>query len=193
MVSFRELLQQSEKAIVEQWLKAALSVYPDEGSAAFRRQRDPFANPVGHSLRTGTREIVEVLLDGSDGARIRQHLEKIISIRAVQELSASRAVGFVFDLKDAVRVGLGRQAEDSRLESELARLDGQIDRIALAAFDVFVECRERLCELRVNEAKRQVSWIVSRMNAGGSELEPGQVDRGVAAPESADVQREGGA
>ena len=179
MVSFGELLQQSEKAIVAQWLKAALSVYPDEGSGAFRRQRDPFANPVGHSLRTGTREIVEALLGGMDGAKIRQHLEKIISIRAVQELSASRTVGFVFDLKAAVRVGLGRQAEDPRFASELAKLDRQIDRIALTAFDVFAECRERLCELRVNEVKRQVSWIVNKMNAGGATV-----------PESVEVQPE---
>jgi len=191
MMTFSELLQQSKDAIVERWFEAALSVYPDEATAAFRRQKDPFANPVGHRLRTGTREIFEALLDGMDGDKIRQHLHEIISIRAIQELPPSRTVGFVFELKDAVRAALGGGTEDPGFASELARLDGQIDRIALAAFDVFVECRERVCELRINEVKRQVSWIVGKMNAGGSDPESTQIDRGVTTPKDADVQREG--
>ena len=191
MMTFGELLQQSKDAIVDRWLEAALSVYPEEGSAAFRRQKDPFANPVGHRLRTGTREMFEALLHGADGGKIREHLHEIISIRAVQEVQASRTVGFIFELKDAVRAELGEQGEDPRFASELAGLDGQIDRMALAAFDIFVQCRERVCELRVNEAKRQVSWIVGKMNARGSDLDPAQVDRGVTTSEESDVQREG--
>ena len=186
-----ELLQQNKDDIVERWLKGALSVYPDEATAAFQRQKDPFANPIGHRLRMGTREIFEALLDGMDGAKIRQHLHEIISIRAVQELPPSRTVAFVFELKDAVREALGKAAEDPRFTSELARLDGQIDRIALDAFDVFAECRERLCELRVNEIKRQVSWVVGKMNARGSDSESAQIDRDVTTPEETDVQREG--
>ena len=49
-------------------------------------------------------------------------------------------------------------------ESELAKLEADIDRIALAAFDVYVQCREQLCELRVNEVKRRVSWVMERMS-----------------------------
>ena len=188
---FGELLQQRKDAIIERWVEAALSAYAEEASAAFQRQKDPFANPIGHRLRTGTREIFETLLDGTDDARIRQHLHEIISIRAIQEFPASRAVGFVFELKGAVRAELGGLAADPRFVSELARLDGQVDRIVLTAFDVFVQCRERVCELRINEIKRQVSWIMGKMNAGDSDPEPSQVDRSVMTPEETDEQREG--
>lgn len=167
-MSVDQLLQQNREAIVERWLQAAFSVYPDEAAGAFRRQKDPFANPIGHSLRTGTREIFGALLDGMDSEVIRQHLQEIINIRAVQELSASRAVGFVFDLKDAVRQALGASAADPRLASELNRVDERIDQIALAAFDVYVACRERLSELRVNEVNRRVSWIAAKLGDGGS-------------------------
>lgn len=190
-MTFGELLQQHKNAIVGRWLEVALSVYAAEASAAFQRQKDPFANPVGHRLRAGTREIFEELLGGMDGEKIRQHLHEIISIRAVQELPPSRIVGFVFELKDAIRKELGGAFEDSQFTSELARLDGQIDRIGLDAFDVFAKCRERLCELRVNEVKRQVSWIVGKMNASGSDSESAQFDRDVTTPEETDVQREG--
>ena len=182
MVSFGELLQQSEDAIVARWLKAALSVYPDEASGAFRRQKDPFANPIGHSLRTGTREIFEALLDSMDSMdseRIHRNLQEIISIRAVQEISASQTVAFIFELRNAVRAELGASASEPQVASELARFDDRIDQVALAAFDVYVENRERLCDLRVNEVKRQVSWIVNKMNAGGATV-----------PESVEVQPE---
>jgi len=190
MMTFGELLQQNKNAIVGRWLEVALAVYPNEASAAFQRQKDPFANPVGHRLQTGTRVIFEELLGGMDAAAIRQHLHEIISTRAVQDLPPSRIVGFVFELKDAIRKELGGAADEPQFASDLTGLDNQIDRIALDAFDIFAECRERLCELRVNEVKRQVAWIVGKMNARDSD-EPAQFDRDVTTPEEADVQREG--
>ena len=164
-MTFEELLRQNKEAIIQRWLGAALSTYPADASAAFARQQDPFANPVGHSLRKGTRGVFEALLGGVDLAEIRQHLHDMIRIRAVQEFSASQTLDFIFELKDVVRTEVGELAQEPRVATELARFEGQIDRIALAAFDVFVECRERVCELRVNEVKRQVSWIVGKMNA----------------------------
>ena len=92
-------------------------------------------------------------------------------IRAVQEFSPSRAVGFVFCLKDAVRSVLGESLKDPAHASGLAELDGQIDRLALMAFDVYVQCRERFYELRVKELKRQIPWAVSRLNRDAGEPE----------------------
>jgi hypothetical protein len=88
----------------------------------------------------------------------------------VQQFSASQAVGFVFRLKEAVRAELGEGARDARFASELAELDAQIDRMGLAAFDVFVQYREQAYELRVNEVKRRVSWVIEKMN--GREVDP---------------------
>lgn len=167
MMTFRELLQEKKEAIVERWLSDVLATYPGESAAAFRRQKDPFANPVGHSLRVGTRGLFEALLDGMDAEKIHQYLLEIIKIRAVQQFSASQAVRFVFHLKQAVRGELPEAAGDPRFSEDLATLERQVDQIALAAFDVFVQCREQVCELRVNEVKRRVSWVVDNMNKRG--------------------------
>jgi len=164
MMTLAELLQKNKEAIVERWADGVLATYGGEASAAFKRQKDQFANPVGHSLRKGTRGIFETLLEGADAERIREHLREIVKVRAVQQFSASQAVGFVFLLKESVRAELGKALSDSRLSSEVVKFEGQIDRIALAAFDVFVECREQVYELRVNEVKRRVSWVVDKMN-----------------------------
>lgn len=164
MISLGDLLQKNKDAIIEKWLSAVFATYPGDSSALLKDQKDPFANPIGTSLRKGTRGIFEALLDGPDVETIRRHLHEIIKIRAVQQFSASQSVGFVFLLKEALRSKLGSAADEARLSSDLTKLFEQIDRIALDAFDIFVHYREQVYELRVNELKRRSSWVVGRIN-----------------------------
>ena len=189
-MTFGRRLQEKKDAIVRRWFDEALASYSDDSAAAFTRQKDPFANPIGHGLRVATRAIFERLVAGSeaegfDTAKIDEHLHEAIKVRAVQQFSASEAVGFVFSLKDAVREELGPAATDGRYLSELAEFDARVDRVALAAFDVFVECRERLSELRINEVKRTVPWAAQRMQRCGSDP-----DAAPGCPQDTDVRRE---
>ena len=178
-MKFGTLLQEKKDAIVRRWFDEALASYSGDSAAAFKRQKDPFANPIGHGLRVATQTIFDELLDGPetkagpDVEKIGDHLREVIQARAVQQFSASEAVGFVFRLKDAVREELGPAATDGRYLSELAEFDARVDRVALAAFDVFVECRERLSELRINEVKRRVPWAAQRMPRCGSDPDAG--------------------
>jgi len=160
----RQLLREHQRDILERWFEDTLATYPEKAAAAFRRQKDPFANPVGHSLRVGTRGVFEILIEGWDETEIRESLLEIIRIRAVQEISPAGAVGFVFGLKQAIRAELGEAVDNAPLSSELAEIEDQIDRIALCAFDLYVECRENVYKLRIDEVKRQVSWVVDKMN-----------------------------
>lgn len=160
----RELLESRKDAIVFRWMEDALSVYGDESSALYRRQTDPFANPVGKSLREGTRGIFEALIGDMEKDEIRRCLREILKIRAVQNLSASQALGFLFALKDTVRLELADRLAAPEVRQDLSILDRRIDHVALAAFDVFTECREQVYQMRVNEIKRNVSWIMSKLN-----------------------------
>ena len=159
-----KLLQERRDTIAQRWVECALEAYSEEASQLFDSQKDPFANPVGATLRTGTTGILEVLLDGGNQEALHQHLAEIIKVRAVQQFPASEAVGFVIRLKDITRAELAEAAGDPELAPEWAELDRQIDEIALVAFDVFVECREQVFELRMNEVKRQVSWVIGKLN-----------------------------
>lgn len=172
-MTFAELLQQKKDAIADRWLADALATYPTESAAAFERQKDPFANPVGHSLRVGTRAVLETLLDGGGPEKIRQHLLEIIRIRAVQQFPPSRSLAFLFSLKKAIRAELGPDAADPRRATDLAGLEAEIDGLVLAAFDVFAQCREQVHELRINEVKRSVSWVMQKLNQRGRASEPG--------------------
>ncbi len=169
-----ERLQQKKDAIVQRWLDDVLATYSPDAAAAFGRQKDRFANPVGHSLRVATRGIFEWLLEETDSEKIHEHLHEVIKIRAIQDFSVSDAVRFIFHLKKAVRAELGKAIRDGRHWSELTELEEKIDQVALAAFEIFVQCREQVYQLRVNEAKRSVSWVVDRINRRARDSEAAQ-------------------
>ncbi len=167
-MALAERLREFRGAIVSRWVQRVLASYGDDAAVAFARQKDPFANPVGHHLREAAAAIFEALLETTPETeleQIRPYLYGLVKMRAVQEFSASEAVGFVFQLKEAIRDQLAEAAHQPPLAAELAELERRIDQVALAAFDAFVECREQVYELRINEVKRNVSWVMEKMNA----------------------------
>jgi hypothetical protein len=174
MMTLKQLLRENKDAIVARWLDDVLATYPEPSSGILSRRSDRFANPVGHSLRAGTESMFESLFEESEPASANPHLQEIVRIRAIQQFSASEAVGFVFRLRAAIQAVLGETLGDRRLTSDWQECEDRINRLALAAFDHFVRCRERVYELRVNELKRQIPWAVRRMNGRAAAPEPQQ-------------------
>jgi len=163
MSALKDLLRDRADAIAERWQKGALEVYAKDAAVLFGREKDPFANPVGHALRTGTEAVLEGLASGEDVEKLAEALAEIVQMRAVQEVSPSKAIAFVFLLKEAVRAELGAKANDPVVAAALLTLDGQVDRLALATFDCYVKCRERVYELRVGEVKRSFSGVMNML------------------------------
>jgi hypothetical protein len=166
-MTFGDLLEERKDAIVERWVDAVLAAYPSDAAALFRAQQDPFANPLGHSVREGTRGIFQTILGGMDPEELRSHLDQIIRIRAVQELSPREALSFVFSLRAIVREAIPEARENDGLRKGLTELDGKIDEVALAAFELYAGMREELADLRVKEVKRQVAFVLDKMNQTG--------------------------
>ena len=94
---------------------------------------------------------------------IEETLDGIVRIRAIQELSPAQALGFVFLLKRAVQEELGEALTDPSFREDLFDLHSRIDRMALAAFDRFVKCREAIYDFRAREAKRQTFALLKRL------------------------------
>jgi hypothetical protein len=171
--TFGDLLEERKDAIVGRWVDAVLSAYPSESSALFQAQQDPFANPLGHTVREGTRGVFQVLLDGMDPARLRSHLDPIVRIRAVQQLTTTEALSFVFSLRSIIRDVVPEAETTPQLRSELLDLDRKIDQVALTAFELYAARREEVADLRIQEVKRQVTWVMGKINkqSVGPELE----------------------
>jgi RsbT co-antagonist protein rsbRD N-terminal domain len=168
-LELHDLLERHADAVVARWCDEVLAQYPDRAYAAWTREQDRFANPVGHSVRTGTRGTFAAVLSGGEPGALRAALDEMIRIRAVQQMSATAAVGFVFMLRDIIHDELGKELADARLRPQVAELERRIDAAALAAFDLYAEHRQRLSELRISELKRNIPWAVGR--AGQAEVE----------------------
>jgi hypothetical protein len=162
-MTLRELLRKNRSAIVKSWREYALSDYKDDATRFFRSERDRFANPVGHAIRSGTDAIFDGILDDMSAEQVCAHLDDIIKARAIQDLSPSQAVSFVFGLKWAIRREIGGEVAEPGMAAELAQIDAQIDQIALFAFDIYTRCREKVAELRINEVKRSVAGVMERL------------------------------
>ena len=164
MVLIGDLLRERADAIVDRWIGVVLSSYPPDAAVLFRKQQDPFANPIGQSVREGTRGILLAILDGMDPEALRSHLDRILRVRAVQDMAPSQALSFVFALRSVIREVIPELEADPSLRREIVDLEDRIDRLALAAFDVYAQRREEVGQLRVNEVKRQVAWVFEKMN-----------------------------
>ncbi len=152
----REVLSEKRRAIATEWLVRTLRTYPENASRFLLLDKDPFRNPVGHSLKEGLRVVVEELFGGMDLARITPALDGILRIRAVQDFSAGEAVSFVFLLKKVVREELGSDPQ------RVAALEEGIDELAVLAFDLFMKCREKIYEIKANDAKRSLYAQLNR-------------------------------
>jgi hypothetical protein len=164
----RDILKESQSAIVERWLAETLASYQSSGAEFFQQTKDPFANPVGCALARGMTGVVDCLLTEKPIESVRGNLDEIVKIRAVQDFSPSQALSFVFLLKKAVRKELGGRIDKQGLTADLARFESRIDEVALLAFEIYVHCREQVYQLRVDEVKRSVSGIMTRFNRKGA-------------------------
>jgi hypothetical protein len=166
-MALRDLLASRRPAICGRWLDSVLGEYGPVTAARWRGEQDRFANPVGHALSAGLPRLLEAVASdrGPDEGALSA-LQEIVRIRSVQDLTPSRAVGFVFLLRRAVREELAADAVAGAHAAELAELDGRIERLALLAFDAYVAQREEMFRLRQEELKRSVASILRRWNGG---------------------------
>ena len=144
-----EALARRRDAIVGEWLARTLRSYPLHTARFLLQDPDPFRNPVGQALQRGLPALFDELLGTMDAIRVRSSLDSIVRIRAVQDFTPSQAVGFVFLLKEVLR-------EQGPVPAEFER---RIDQLALAAFDLYMECREKIAEIKVDEARRAVGAV----------------------------------
>ena len=166
-MTLQDLLSQRQPAVCERWLDAILRDYGPVTAARWRKERDPFANPVGHALSTGLPEILDAVARGQGlGERALSALQEIVRVRSVQDFTPSRAVSFVCLLRRAVRDELAAGLAGGEHDAELAELDGRIEQLALLAFDTYVGLREDLFRIRQEELRRSVASILRRWHGG---------------------------
>lgn len=150
-MDLRTALGAKKKAILEVWIGRTLDSYTSPGF--FKKAVDPFANPVGSNITAGLTQLFEALLADSGVDVYAKPLDQVIRIRAVQEFTAAQAVAPLLELKWVIRQVFAADQATKPLMAGLDHLDCEIDRIALAAFDIYCQCREQLYRNRIAELK----------------------------------------
>jgi hypothetical protein len=153
------LLSEKKTVILDKWARLILDTYPDTTSKFLQREKDRFVNPVGHTILTETGALYDELLGDMNPQKLTSSIDRIIRIRSVQDFRPSEAVGFVFLLKRAVREELKNDIGGKETLDELAEFESRVDRVALMAVDAYVECRNKINEIQLNEVKAKSEML----------------------------------
>jgi hypothetical protein len=156
------LLTQKKSQIVDRWIKLLYESYPAQAAIFLKKEKDKFDNPVGYRIARGLNEIFEALVQEMETKQLLAALDEVIRIRALQDISPSQALAFLFLLKSIIREELAEEFEKQNFTAELMELDSRIDGLSLLGFDVYTQRREKLCELKVNEVKNRVSGLLRK-------------------------------
>jgi hypothetical protein len=154
-VALKDLLSRNRVAILKRWFDLILETYPANTATIMRKDKDQFTNPVGSTLSREIEVLFKNLCEGSQDEKCQASLDSILKIRSVQDFSPSKAVGFIFLLKKAIGETLKNEVCKESVMDEWLKFQWRIDDLALQAFDIYMDCREKICEIRVNRAKAE--------------------------------------
>ena len=153
-MNFKEVLAAKKQAIVQQWIETVMASYSADGASFFMRQKDRFANPLGFAAKSGLAAVFDQLTGDHPSHEMPPELNQFVKLRSVQNFTPSAAVGFVYKLKAIMIEQLG-QANLLEAGAEWFAFEAKIDALALKIFDLYVEDRELLAQVKVNEYKRK--------------------------------------
>ena len=156
------ILTRKKAVIARKWFDLASRTYAPDTADFLKNNQDPFANPVGAAMHNGIEVLLDQLLTTMDPDTITTYLDPIIRIRAVQNFTPSRATGFVLLLKTVIRDLLAKELGDSRLHADLLVFESRIDRLCLMAFDIYMQCREKVYQISANETRNRTFRAFAR-------------------------------
>jgi len=158
------LLSEKKSLILKRWFEEILENYPVDSSNFLKTQKNRFANPIGCTISQAIEDLFDELLHDIYSDKCISKLDDIIRIKAVQEFTPSQAVSFIFLLKKIIREEMGHDIKKNHLSDELQSFESNIDKIALLSFDIYMKCREKIFEIRVNEVRNMTNRLLKMAN-----------------------------
>jgi len=143
-----DTLLKNKKAILEEWFKAIISSYPEEAVKFITSEKDRFLNPIGAVIAENIDTIFDFLMEEKHKDVATSALESIIRVMAVQDMKPSKAISWVFYLKEILEKNLKKE---DLYNPELYLIFHKIDDLMLLAFDLYMKCQEDIHRIRVKE------------------------------------------
>jgi hypothetical protein len=150
----KQELNKNKTLFINRWFQATIDTYPAQTAKILSKDSNRFDNPVGSVTHETIENVFNLIMEDCTFKALENELDPVIRIRAVQSFSAAEAVSFVFTLKD-----IGETLLDKSL---LRKFDKLVDKIALAAFNKFMQCKEEIFLLKATESKRRIHRAFER-------------------------------
>jgi hypothetical protein len=176
-MALESLLSQNKPSILRRWFDLILETYPADTATIMRKEKNQFTNPVGSTISREIEVLFKKLCEGSSLEKCDASLDSILKIRSVQDFSPSKAVGFIFLLKRAIGETLKNEICKESVMSEWLGFQSRIDALVLQAFDAYMDCREKICEIRINQAQaeRETAFkMIERMTHSKEKRQKGE-------------------
>jgi len=176
-MKLNDLLKKETAAILKRWFDLVLETYPADTVTLMRNEQNQFKNPVGATFSREIETLFKKLCEGVQNGECRASLDAILKIRSVQDFSPSKAVGFIFQLKKAIEETLESEIYREQNMEAWRAFQSRIDALALQAFDSYMGCREKICEIRINQAKAEKQMalrMMERMNPSKEKPKKGE-------------------
>ncbi|MFZ7104759.1 MAG: RsbRD N-terminal domain-containing protein [Peptococcaceae bacterium] len=153
-------LAENKSTILTKWFHRLLDIYPKETGRHLKNTNNQFANPMGHNISQGLAAIYDELLYQMNQDNLYQAIDRIVRIKAVQDVSAADACSFMYSLKEIIRESLNPEFKsDPEVLKELLRFESRIDQVVLFVFTIYLDCRETVYKLRVHEIKTKCDFL----------------------------------
>lgn len=158
VLKLNSFLAENKETLLTRWFHLVLEAYPKETAKHFKNLNSQFANPVGYNINEGLGIIYDELLQEKvNEDNLYKALDKILRIMAVQDVSPSQALLFMYKLKTVVREfvnkGTGKMVED------LLAYEDKIDQAVLLGFNIYLNCRETIYKMRLHEVKTRCDML----------------------------------
>lgn len=137
--------------LIEKW-RSILDPVMDkrlfEGDMAAKQ----FTAPAAYHVDKTAHDVVYYVVLGGDSTDAMNSIEELIRLVALRGEPASRSLACFYELRSLVLQETGDMFADDDARSKMY---ARVDTCALHATDVFVESRERLAQVTLNELKRR--------------------------------------
>ncbi len=149
------LIEKKKSEIIQNWFDATIQTYAPDTAQFFKGQKDQFGNPVGSITSQGIGFLMDQLLATFDPDTTKTYLDPIMRIRAIQDFTPSQATGFILLLKKVLHENLADELQNADVARELLAFESKIDQLCLLAFDLYMDCKEKIYELSANETRNR--------------------------------------
>lgn len=157
-----KLLKEKKSEILGLWRDRIFESYHPDARKFLQGERDRFNNPVGSSIKRETEAIYDGLLEKKEDSYFVQPMDNFIRIRSVQDFCPSEAVDFMYILKVSIREKCAGELNNAEDADEWLEFEKQIDKLTFMAFDLYMNCREHINRIRVDEIKKRSAMLFEK-------------------------------